>query len=351
MEEITNREFYRKIRKEIKIVDYLAKLGYSITKAGKYYSTKEHDSLRIDDDKNVFYRNSTGDRGSIIDFLVKVEGYSLQNAVNELKNSLETVKTVDRNKIEALSGVQKSNENSGKFVLPTRNYASNDKVIDYLLSRRIDYDIIKEMIASKRIYQAYKYNSAVFVSCNDEGVPDFACIRGTSTKKRFAADVPNSNYDNCFYLNNFSNTVIATESVIDALSYMTYLKRNGLPYNSVNYLAISGCGKLQALYNRVMNDTKIKNICFAFDNDKAGIKAKDRAVMKLAELGWQGRCYSAFPLSKDWNDEICVAENLNYRRPERILLSLEKGNTATQNPPTQDKPRAALPKEQTVVRI
>ena len=42
--------------KDISIVDYARQIGFTPIKVGRYYSLKEHDSVRIDTSRNVFFR-------------------------------------------------------------------------------------------------------------------------------------------------------------------------------------------------------------------------------------------------------------------------------------------------------
>lgn len=83
------KELYAAIKRDVKIVDYARNvLHFTLERKGRYYSVKEHDSLRIDPVKNCFWRNSgLGDRsaGSIIDFVMNFKGCSLPEAINELR--------------------------------------------------------------------------------------------------------------------------------------------------------------------------------------------------------------------------------------------------------------------------
>ena len=63
--------------------DLLASLGYTVTRIGRYYSTKEMDSLRIKDRRKWFrYSQNTG--GDAITFLQQFCGKSFSEAVEYL---------------------------------------------------------------------------------------------------------------------------------------------------------------------------------------------------------------------------------------------------------------------------
>ena len=50
------------------IVDYAARIGFTPRRIGRYYTLKEHDSVRITPVKSCFWRNATDIRDSLIDF-------------------------------------------------------------------------------------------------------------------------------------------------------------------------------------------------------------------------------------------------------------------------------------------
>ena len=70
--------------KEISISDYAQSCGYTLVSMGTYFSLKEHDSVRISKRKNMFWRNSNGASGSIIDFVMEFESCSFDEAVEKL---------------------------------------------------------------------------------------------------------------------------------------------------------------------------------------------------------------------------------------------------------------------------
>ena len=77
-----------------------------------------------------------------------------------------------------------------------------------------------------RIYR----NNCVFVK------DQFACLRGT--KGRFVGDVPGCDYSKGFFFGNTNQNLIITESVIDIMSVMSYLKLKNIDYNQFSYLAL-----------------------------------------------------------------------------------------------------------------
>lgn len=301
-----------RIKSEIRITDYAQSMGYTLTKVGSYYSLAEYDSVRIDDRKNCFWRNSRfmqGQKanttaGSIIDFVMHFEG-------KDFKSALETL--VGYSKGDYIPSASEPTTPSKPpkpkkpFTLPPegRNYFA---VINYLVNERgIDKDIVAEYIVKKMIYQD-KRNNAVFVGYNADGKADFACFRGTYPGKRFIGDVESSNYDTCIFINNNSNTLVVTESVIDSFSYMSILKAHGINHNNYNYNALSATTKIAAVLNNLKAHNNINAVIIALDNDKAGINAGERLKTMLREAGWHGRILKHYPKYKDWNDELLYSK-------------------------------------------
>lgn len=105
----------------------LAQPDELIHKGGNHYTTKSHDSLDI---SNGFWKRwSTGDGGkTAVDYLIKVEGYSFQEAVQKV-NSLTGFNPWDVRPTE-----QKKSTVKKEFILPEKN-TDNKRVIAYLKSR------------------------------------------------------------------------------------------------------------------------------------------------------------------------------------------------------------------------
>lgn len=295
-----------RIKSEIRITDYAQSMGYTLIRVGGYYSLQEHDSVRIDDNKNCFWRNSqffqgqkaNSAAGSIIDFVMHFEG-------KDFKSALETL--VGYSKGNYISHTSSPPVNIPKpkvpFALPQKN-PNNTAVINYLVNvRGIDKDIVAEYVKRNIIYQDNR-NNAVFVNYNFNGKADFACVRGTYPEKRFVGDIPGSNYDTCLFINNHSNTLVVTESVIDSLSYMSVLKAHDIDYNNYSYNALSATTKIAAVINNVKLHKNIIGVIIALDNDKSGLNAGDRLHTMLREAGFKGRILKHYPKYKDWNDEL-----------------------------------------------
>lgn len=306
----------------IRITEYAQVCGFTLTKIGHYYSLKEHDSVRIDDERNCFWRNSVfqrgtkGHAGSVIDFAMEFENYpTAKDAVHAI--AMRYNLSPDKDFIPPKARLPKNStlttgmhkQNSKALVLPEKNSNANS-VIRYLCDvRMLDRSLVDSFIERELLYQD-KRNNCVFVS------PDktFACLRSTGEKK-FVCDLEGSNYDNCFFLLDDKvvspYSIIVTESVIDMMSVMTYIQLRPWflgKYKDKSYLALSGTNKMYSLYNHLNTYPSIQNIIFALDHDAAGKTAVSKSVDSLQEKGFKGNVLFAYPpTGKDWND--CVVQS------------------------------------------
>jgi len=311
--------------KSIPILDVARNMNFNVVKVGKFYSLKEHDSVIIDSNKNRFWRNSTGDNGSVIDFVMHFLGIDLKSGIewlntyaksNGLSDLLEKPRTAEKS-------VQNNVSELKKFVLPQRADTISD-VENYLINvRKINPQIVKDFERDKHLYQD-THKNCVFVSYNANGTADFACVRGTNPEKKYIADVPGNNYKTCFYLEGKrkqDKVLIITESVIDMMSYATHIidksngigKDNGKDYRDCDYLALSGVSKFkEAVTNALKNHKEISNIVLALDNDEAGLTACEKIQELLKKLGFQGKVSMSVPkVGKDWNEYVVMKHSQN----------------------------------------
>lgn len=300
-------EHWQKLKEQIPICDYAAFLGYTVIRCGRYYTLKEHESVRIDPVKNCFWRNSQigdgqaiGKGGSIIDFVLEFTDLTLAETFKALENYLGTepqfstkTRYMNREKRQKEKGIQ----------LPDR--AGNMKrVFAYLVqTRKIDVSIVQEMVQKKQLYQDVKGN-CVFVSYDENGRPDFACLRGTNTAHPFYGDVHGCDYTKGFYLDYGANRLYLTEAVIDTLSVMTLHLDD---YKQWNHLAIAGGGKWEAVINHLNG---IREVWVGTDNDETGRKAAEKIAELVQQKNPKVRVIFDFPEQKDWNDVLIKRSNL-----------------------------------------
>lgn len=315
--------------KAVPITDYALRSGYTVKRKGKYYTLAEHDSVMIDMDKNCFWRNSRfqrgqkGSAGSVIDFAIEFNGAKDAKEAMRQIASLYGIEGDKEAKVAykkpAVEKKQRPLERRvGNIVLPEKD-DNNRRVYAYLLkTRAIDQSVIRYFLAKNMLYQDVHKN------CVFHTKQVFGCVRGTDDANRFIGDLEGCDYDECFFIrpSGKANTLIVAESVIDIMSIMTQMVREGKRYTDYSYLAIAGTGKMPSLFIHLVKEPKFNAVVLAFDNDEAGQKASRIAESGLLECGFNGRyAVATAPHTeaggKDWNDY--VKEQRNVDSGERIL--------------------------------
>ena len=297
--------------KKISITEYARQMGFTPVKIGSYYTLKEHDSVRIDPRKNIFFRNSTGDRGTVIDFVMAFKGVSCGEAIKLLCDEIELPKVYK----EQNSVPQKKKE----LILPAK--ARNMKnVFAYLVKTRcINQKIVQEMVDRNMLYQD-KRNNCVFVSRNEYGKSVFATVRGTNTDKKWVGDVSGCDYSHSFFIDNCSRDLIVTESVIDAMSMMDIKERKGENHQEYNYLSVSGLGKSREALEYHLGKTLYDIVFLAFDNDDKGREIAKEMKKHIESINQDISVSMLIPeAAKDWNEEL-QKEKGCFRHEEGEIL-------------------------------
>lgn len=308
-----NRQLIERLKSDVSIVDYAQKIGLTVKRVGRYYTTKEHDSLRIDPDRNIYFRNSRDrHKGSIMDFMIEFGNVNnFHEAMIELTSGQYSY---HRQPYNTETAARKLETSKKEFILPERD--DNVKnVYAYLIStRKIDKDIVSNLMRKGYIKQDKRKN-CLFIgydnprSENKKAV--FACLRGTNTKvdKPFKGDVSGNDYSKGFYIDNGSKTMYVSESPIDTLSIMTLLKRSGKNPFEYDYLALAGVCKADAVYSK-LNTEKLTNLVLCLDGDEAGIAAT-KEIQETIEKKITSGEYPKInieiikPINKDFNDDLC----------------------------------------------
>ena len=276
------------------------------------YSTKTHDSLIISN--NLWHRFSTNEGGkTALDYLIKVEGYTLQEAARIILN---------HQNIELKQLPKKENIKRKSIIIPIRN-KDNNIAIEYLKNRGIDDDIIKFCIDNKLLYQEAKTNNVVFIGYDNNHNIKYAGCRSTGVK-RIMRDAKGSSKEFSFRLlsNTNKDSIHLFESSIDLLSYATLLKIKGYDWQNQNLIALAGvyqpANRIEqskvpiTVLNFLQNNPNIKQIVLHFDNDRAGRDATKAFIIALDNK------YDIYdipaPYGKDINDYLCYTLGLKNRQ-------------------------------------
>lgn len=306
------REIVEKAKK-IDLLSYFLtnKPNELIKKGNGTYSLKSHDSVIISN--GLWHRFSTNEAGkSAVDYLIKVEKMSFQDAINSVLYNEICTYIDNENDIKNIPK---------KIVIPLKSH-TNKQAIDYLKNRGIDEEIINYCIDKRLIYQEKKTNNVVFLGYDNSNNIKYAGCRSTN-EKRIMRDAKGSSKDYSFrLLSNIPNDSIHIfESSIDLLSYTTLLKLKGYDYKTQNLLSLAGVyqpsqnieqSKIpKAIQNYLDNNKEIKNIVLHFDNDLAGRNATKALIIALKQ-------YNVYdipaPYGKDINDYLCYKLGLKKRQ-------------------------------------
>lgn len=207
--------------KSVDLVDYLMSRGYEINKTGNGYKIKVKDkfpgdlsSLSVFENRRGWKRWSNGTHGGdAISFLQNVMELSFQEAVLELSGSQAICMSA--------KAVYTSNTPffQEKYLLLPESANENSKVYNYLNKERmIDDNIIRQMIADKKIYQDIRYN-AVFVGLDEKQEPKFACIRSTNSSISYKGDCNGSDKRYPFSIEGLNRSKLYVfEAPIDLMS-------------------------------------------------------------------------------------------------------------------------------------
>lgn len=292
------------LKKEIPITDYASRLGYQLSRIGRYYTLREHDSVRIDPEKNAYWRNSTGRSGSIIDFCVEFGGAKTpREAIKMLANLYnihgdgERAQNVKRPEPQSARRLERK---PGSGVDKPEADSRVDRVIRYLdQERKIQSSVIQYFLERNMLYQD-KRGNAVF------STDKFACLRSTGGT-RFVADCTGNDYNECFYFrgSNEAKELVVCESVIDVMSVMSYFTLRGIKPTDYCYLALAGTGKYESVFYHVEKEgAGLSAVYLALDNDDKGREAGQKIKEGLQQYPGV-TCRNAYPpKGKDWNDYI-----------------------------------------------
>ena len=291
--------------------DELVKIGNEI------YATKTHDSLIINNGLWNWFSRGIGGK-TALDYLIKVKGYSFKEAVNILSNNQNIENNFDENYL--------SENDEKKLILPPQS-VTNNRIINYLRSRRISEKIINYCIQNELIYEDLPNHNIVFIGYDNQKNVRYAGIRATISS-RYMYDVKGSDKRYGFKFNSEikSDTIHVFESAIDLLSYATILELKNKNWKNENMISLAGINlpaksiyksKIpSALEKYLIDNSNISNIVLHLDNDIAGRNASQMIQTKMKEKYKVTNVQ--IPIGKDVNDYLCnMIENKKINKKER----------------------------------
>ncbi|RGX56782.1 DUF3991 domain-containing protein [Anaerotruncus sp. AF02-27] len=186
------------------------------------------------------------------------------------------------------------------FALP-KSAGTMRRVYGYLQGhRKIDRELLTAFARAKLIYEDTPYHNAVFVGCDERGVPRHAHKRSTNSEgKAFRINVEGSDPACSFHWSGRSDKLFVFEAPIDLLSYISLY-----PEGWQQHSYVSLCGVAEHAMVRQLNlHPQTREVYLCLDNDKAGHSAAERLTARLGELGGYS-VHRLCPQLKDWNDDL-----------------------------------------------
>ena len=261
---------------------------------GNTYCTRTHDSLKISNGKWCWFSRGIGGK-SALDYLIKVNGYSLTQAVERILGQAAVQPPV-------FAPTPKEKPPKALCLPPASRCATH--AVNYLMGRGIDPDLIDFCIRTGRLYESAPYHNVVFLGLDKYGKARYANLRGVSSSfkgeasgsdKRFSFAIPAED----------SQTLHLFESAIDLLSYASMEKQDGFDWQRDHLLSLAGVyapkKEVQessiplALKQYLSDHPEITTIVLRLDNDYAGrlaattlqtiLPEKYRVIMELAPQG------------------------------------------------------------------
>jgi hypothetical protein len=283
------------------------------------FCTKEHDSLKISNGKWYWFSRGFGGYNAL-DYLMKVKDLSFMEAMEKLVGTDDLIVTNNNN--------VKEQEKISRLILPEKNDNEN-KVIEYLMKRCIDLEIILDCINDDLIYETKENHNVVFVGKDFNNNPRYAGIRATN-ETRFMYDAAGSDKEFSFrILSEKKNEVLHIfESSIDLLSYATVLKMCNKNYKDENLIALAGVYQPSndkektkiplAVDSFLKKNRYIKRIFLHLDNDDAGRRATEylKNILKTNYEVIDGKPF----YGKDWNDFLKELINQNSKKKEKNTI-------------------------------
>lgn len=254
---------------------------------------------------------------SAIDYLIKVRNLSFINAVQTVMGNI---------KIQApISYKQKEKSSEKRLKIPLKE-TTNDRAINYLLSRGIDKEIIKYCIENNLLYEEEKTHNVVFIGYDENKIPSYAFCRATN-EQRFMREATGSNKKYSFKINaeKENNIVHLFESSIDLLSFATLFSIENRNWREENLLSLGGIYSSKydvektkipiSLTEFLEKNPNVNEIHLHLDQDLAGRNASAFFQQVLSEK------YKVLdrtvPFGKDVNEYLCLKKGIKKIEKER----------------------------------
>lgn len=308
--------------KQIPIRDYLKKRGVHPTKEysgyGMYMSPFRDErtpSLKVDYNRNLWHDFGSGEGGSVIDLVMKLERRTFTGAMDQLKN-FSSIRPGGNDLSfsfhrDPVGGRVKPSGITLVEDLPL----GHPRLLEYLRSRKIDVGIAAGHC--REIHYRVGGNSYYAIGfANDAGGYEIRnrSFKGCIAPKDITHIWQEEENGSCFLFEGF----------MDYLSLLTIRHRLNPEYPCTDwrdYIILNSTANLQKAIPLLADYEKIHSF---LDNDRTGM-AVYRELQK--ELGTRMRDASRlYPGYKDLNEYLCAGEHLKLRQtPSRPVQKRKRG--------------------------
>lgn len=259
------------------IADYLRTYGHDV--AGRrnivaFWRADKNASVSIDHNKNVWYDHGTGEGGSIIDLVMRIEGCDFSEACRKLESfSFHRSYTPVAPKVEP--------RESG-IVIDDVKELQHPALLQYLNERCIPVEVARKYCKQVHYHIRHTPSKRYFAIGfpNDKG--------GWELRNKI---VKNATNKDTTYIKNYGSVLIIFEGFMDFLSYLA-MPEGVLPSTpKADYLilnSVANSDKAVALHHAIaekmseyeVEDKPFYKVCYACDNDLAG----KEVVFKMSKL-------------------------------------------------------------------
>lgn len=277
--------------KKISIKEYLGQIGISPAKEnvryGMYHSPFQEDkdaSMKVDYIQNLWIDYGTGEGGSIIDLVSRIEKCSIGEAIKKLND--KSFSFHGNNFIPA--------QQESVIVITNIQPLTHPALLDYLTERSINIDIAKQHCSEVHYFIANKPYFAIGFRNNAGGWElRNRYFKGSNSPKNITT------------INNNSNSVMVFEGFIDFLSYLS-LKQNASP--AIDSAILNSLTNL----SKAIPFLQTHQTVYAFlDNDEAGKRAVQCLSPVCKEVIDQAVFYRNYKdLNDYWRDKSNLQKQL-----------------------------------------
>ncbi|MDD4492822.1 MAG: DUF3991 and toprim domain-containing protein [Eubacteriales bacterium] len=271
------------------LYEFLNRRGEKLKRSGSEWEWKYGDA-KITIRGNEWYHHYDRVGGGAVDFVKRFFDADYPQAVQMLLG--ENCGTVLQPE-----NIQKEKKT---FVIPPA-HTDMRRLYAYLLKQRyIDRDIIYYFTHNKLLYEDAEYHNAVFVGCDENGIPRHAHKRGTVFDSGYKGNVDGSLPEYSFHHIGTSDRLYVFEAPVDLLSFLSIYPED---WQHHSYVALCCTAEHAAIY-QLKKNPNLKTVLLCLDHDKAGIEGCYRLAERIRELGPEYAIKMIRPEYKDWNESL-----------------------------------------------